>query len=180
MSPAATPGIYRCNECNEFFDTMPVGPQHVCAGSTPETKMTNPKDVIGSRKLHLSLVPDTLIVEAATAYVEGASKYGRFNWRIAGVRASIYIDALERHMAKYKNGEDYDPATRVKHLASVLACAGILLDAELCGKLTDDRPPRAPIGRLIEQNEEISTYVKELFKDKTPYQYTIADGEASL
>ena len=154
-----------------------MGPHHACAGLTAETKMTNPKDIIGSTKLHLSLVPDTLLIEAAAAFTEGATKYGRFNWRIAGVRASIYIDALERHMAKYKNGEDYDPATRIKHLGSVLACAGILLDARLCGKLTDDRAPRAPIGKLIEENEAVAAHVKALFKDKTPHQYTIADSE---
>jgi hypothetical protein len=110
-----------------------------------ETKPTNPKDIIGSGKLPLGLVPDTLLTEAAIAFLEGASKYGRYNWRIAGVRTSIYREAMQRHMIKWWNGEDRDPKTRVKHLASVIACAGILLDAELCGKLTDDRPPRAPI-----------------------------------
>lgn len=164
-----------CERCREKV-SIPPGAIHICADLVGE-KLTNPKDIIGSSKLALSLVPDTLIIEAATAFTEGATKYGRFNWRIAGVRASIYLDALERHLAKYTNGEDRDPKTRVKHLASIVACAGILLDAELCGKLTDDRPPRAPISQLIEENEEIGAHLKDLFKDKTPHQYTIADSE---
>lgn len=142
---------------------------------TEETKPTNPKDIIGSGKLPIGLVPDTLLAEAAMAFLEGACKYGRYNWRIAGVRSSIYREAMQRHMIKWWNGEDRDPKTRVKHLASVIACAGILLDAELCGKLTDDRPPRAPLGKHIDDADEMVKHLKELFKDHNPKQYTIED-----
>ena len=142
-----------------------------------DTKPTNPKDIIGSGKLPLGLVPDTLITMAALAFMEGASKYGRYNWRIAGVRTSIYHDAMLRHVMKWWNGEDCDPVTKVPHLASVIACAGIMLDAELCGKLTDDRPPRAPIGDLINEADVAVKHMKELFKDHDPNQYTIEDGE---
>lgn len=141
-----------------------------------DTKPSNPKDAIGSSKLPLDLVPDTVIAEVALAYLEGALKYGRFNWRIAGVRASIYRAALLRHLAKWWNGEDRDTTTRVKHLASAIACLGIILDAELCGKLTDDRPPSAPIGSLIDASEEVVLHLKELFKNHNPHQYTIKDS----
>jgi hypothetical protein len=139
-------------------------------------KPTNPKDIIGSGKLPLGLVPDTIDVQVALAFLEGGLKYGRYNWRIAGVRASIYREALDRHMKRWWNGQDRDPKTRVKHLASISACAGILLDAELCGKLEDDRPPSAPIWDLIDEQEEIIAHLKELFKDHNPKQYTIADS----
>jgi Domain of unknown function (DUF5664) len=139
------------------------------------TKPTNPKDAIGSKKLMLELVPDTVLVEVSLAFLEGALKYGRYNWRVAGVRSSIYRAALGRHLAKWWNGEDRDQKTRVKHLASAIACLSILLDAELVGKLTDDRPPAAPIGKLIEDNEGIAEHLRELFKGFSPHQYTIAD-----
>lgn len=172
----------RCPACSELYPKVPWNSSdHRCAGTgeNANTKMTNPKDIIGSTKLPLELVPETLLIEASLSFLEGATKYGRFNWRIAGVRASIYKAALQRHLARWWNGEDRDRETRVKHLASIIACAGILLDAELCGKLTDDRPPRAPIGKLIEENEEIGKHLRELFKDKQPYQYTIKDSEAT-
>lgn len=108
-----------------------------------DTKPTNPKDAIGSGKLPLSLVPDIIRIYAAMAFAEGDHKYRGFNWRVAGVRHSIYWDALSRHLMRYQAGEDCDPATGVPHLASALACIGIILDAQLVGKLTDDRPPSA-------------------------------------
>jgi hypothetical protein len=137
----------------------------------------NPKDIISGGKLPLGLVPDTIMIEAAIPFLEGALKYGRYNWRLCGVKASIYRDALQRHLDDWWNGEDVDPVTKVKNLASVIACAGIILDAELCGMLTDDRPPRAPISELIEQYEEQVKFLKEMFKDKNPYHYTIEDSE---
>lgn len=141
------------------------------------TKPTNPKDAIGSTKLPVGLVPDVIVAEAAYAFLEGALKYGRFNWRVAGVRASIYNDAMRRHLMAWWNGEDRDPATRVKNLASIIACAGILLDAELCGKLNDDRPPRAPMRKLIYETDAHGKFLRELFAAHTPKQYTIADVE---
>lgn len=142
-----------------------------------EAKDTNPKDIVGSGKLPLSLVPSTVSAYLSTAYLEGALKYGRMNWRVAGVRASIYRDAHDRHMDKWWNGEDEDPHTRVRHLASAMACLGIILDAELCGKLTDDRPPKAPVAGLIDGLQENVAHLKELFKDHNPKHYTIADSE---
>lgn len=141
------------------------------------SKDTNPKDAIGSTKLPLHLVPDSLKVYAALAFCEGATKYGGFNWRIAGVRASIYKSALERHLAKWWNGEECDPATGVPHLASVIACAAIILDANLVGKLTDDRPPRAPMARLIDDAADIVQHLQQMHKDKNPRHWTIADSE---
>lgn len=143
-----------------------------------DTKPSNPKEAIGSTKLSLGLCPDTITIEVALAYLEGALKYGRYNWRIAGVRASTYNDALERHRMDWWNGQDRDPITRVKNLASIIACAGIMLDAELCGMLNDDRPPAAPIADYLDSPEVLEhvAHLKALFKDHNPKQYTIADS----
>lgn len=142
------------------------------------TKPSNPKDLIGSKKAPLSLVPWTLMVCAARALLEGALKYGRFNWRIAGVRATIYLDALKRHIAKWENGQECDPKTKVHHLDNAIACLTIMRDAMLYGKLTDDRPPCPDpdaMARMIDGEEVLVAHLKEEFKDHDPYQYTIAD-----
>lgn len=133
-----------------------------------DQKPTNPKDLIGSSKLDLGLVPDTIPIFAALAFTEGATKYGSMNWRVAGVRASIYHAALKRHLAKWWNGENADAKTKVPHLASVIACAGIILDAGVVGKLVDDRPPVAQIEALITEHEAIVAHLKEMHKDLNP------------
>jgi hypothetical protein len=142
-----------------------------------DSKPTNPKDAIGSTKLPLNLVPDSLTAYAALSFAEGASKYGSYNWRVAGVRASIYKAALERHLKKWWNGEECDPKTKVPHLASVIACAAIILDADLAGKLTDDRPPKVPMGQLIDGMEGIVKGLYEMHKDMKPHHHTALDAQ---
>ena len=136
------------------------------------SKPSNPKDLIGSTKLPLSLVPGTSKAYQALGHLEGMLKYGLVNWRECGVRASIYMDALERHYEKFKNGEWADPETQVPHLGSMLACIGILVDAYECGKLVDDRPKQAPVGPMIDRMEANVRHLHEMFRDKAPYHYT--------
>lgn len=107
-------------------------------------KPTNPKSAVAIAKLPLHLVPDTLAVYAALAFAEGAAKYGAYNWREAGAAASVYVAALRRHLAKWMAGEELDAVSGVPHLASALACIGIILDARAAGVLVDDRPPPIP------------------------------------
>jgi len=143
-----------------------------------DSKPTNPKDNQAISRLPTHLVPDTLVVYAATAFAEGDLKYGQFNWRVAGVRASVYISAMERHLKDWKNGQDRDPVTKVHNLASAIACLGIILDAELCKKLTDDRPPSAPVAELIDAQEEVIKHLQSLYGDRNPRRYTIHDSES--
>lgn len=108
------------------------------------TKPTNPKDSAATDRLDLTLFPDTAVAYGALAFTEGDLKYGAYNWRVAGVAASVYVAALRRHVAKWYNGEDFDPDTGVPHLANAIACIAVLIDAGECGCLNDDRPPRHP------------------------------------
>ena len=144
---------------------------------TEDMKLSNPKDMIGSDKLPMSQVPGSFKAYVALAFLEGMLKYGQVNWREAGVRTSIYMDALERHYEKFKNGEWADPVTHVPHLASMGACEAIIMDAKLCGKLIDDRPKSAPVAELIDELSETVKHLKELHKDKSPYHYTIKDND---
>lgn len=142
------------------------------------SKPANPKDIIGSKKLDVGNVPDSLVIGAAAALLEGALKYGRFSWRQAGVIASIYHAACRRHLTKWWNGQDYDKATRVHHLDSAIASLAILRDAELYNKLTDDRPPCPDpdaMAELVDAAERNIAHLREMFKDANPYQYSIKD-----
>ena len=115
-------------------------------------KQSNPKDLISSDKLPLHLWPNTATAMGCLGLLEGACKYGRSNWRVAGVRASIYYDAAKRHLDAWFEGEELSPEG-VPHLANALACLAIIVDAEAAGKLNDDR------------NVKTNTY----YKDKSAY-----------
>lgn len=136
-----------------------------------DTKQTNPKDVIGSTKLPMGCVPSTLILYAAAAFAEGRGKYGNYNWRVTGVRSSVYFDAMQRHLHKWWNGEWADAETKVPHLASAIACIGIILDAGCVDKLVDDRPPQFNCAGTIKGLEGVCANLAELHKDMHPQHH---------
>lgn len=143
--------------------------------SANQEKPSNPKDIISTSKVPLDMCPDTLRVAVAAAFTEGALKYGKTNWRVAGVRSSVYKAALDRHMCAYWNGEDVDAESGMPHLWKAAACLAILIDAGTCGMLTDDRPPRADLSGMLRSVEPIVKALQEKHKDKNPRHYTIAD-----
>lgn len=142
-----------------------------------EVKATNPKDAIASDKAPLHLVPASFKAYTALALAEGAMKYGAWNWRAAGVRASVYVAALQRHIDKWFNGEEFDPETGVPHLANACACLAVLIDSKTQGNMTDDRPPRQyALPGLV--NTEVPRVVRELqarFAGMDPKHWTIND-----
>jgi hypothetical protein len=56
----------------------------------------------------------------AIAKYLGGVKYGFWNWRAGGARASIYRAALDRHMDRWYSGEENDPADGTPHLANAM------------------------------------------------------------
>ena len=142
--------------------------------SFSDSKPTNPKDLIGSDKLPLDLVPGTTKAYLTLGHLEGHLKYGLVNWREAGVKTSIYLGALDRHIEKFKNGQWEDPATLVPHLANAITCLSIIIDAYECGKLIDDRPKSAPVAELIDKFSDKVKHLKKLFGDKKPIDYFIS------
>lgn len=101
---------------------------------------TNPKDLIGVKKLRLDLIPAAAERAEAHVLALGAQKYGEWNWRQNKVNASIYVAAARRHLLDWFAGIDNDHESGVSHLGHVRACMAILLDAEATGNLIDDRP----------------------------------------
>ena len=94
------------------------------------TKDTNPKDSVGVRKWRqFSTVPFTVIWEIGVAMLEGARKYGLHNYRVSGVRASVYVDAAMGHITQYWEGEDIDPDSGLSHITKALASLAVMRDA---------------------------------------------------
>jgi len=114
-------------------------------------KDTNPKDGVGSLKPSYAAVPVPVLYEIGAALTEGARKYGGYNWRVAGVRTSVYIDATRRHLDAWWEGEDIDPDSGLSHITKAIASLTVLRDAMIQGKIeNDDRPPRTEAPFMAE------------------------------
>jgi hypothetical protein len=126
------------------------------------TKETNPKESVGIKKWrYFSTIPFTVMAEVGMALVEGARKYGRHNYRITGVKASVYVDASIGHIAQWYEGEDIDKDSSLSHITKAIASLVILRDAMLQDKLIDDRPPKANLDKV---RPELQAVVDELFE----------------
>lgn len=128
-----------------------------------DSKPSNPKDAAATNRLDLSLFPATARAYGALAMVEGDQKYGGYNYREAGVMASIYYAAANRHFDKWYNGEENDPKTGVPHLANAIACLAVLIDGIEKGNWTDDRPPVTDLAGLLDRFEKKVGEVKDVF-----------------
>lgn len=140
-----------------------------------DTRLSNPKDSIGDRKVPMWLLSGIAKAHWSIAQFAGMLKYGAWNWRIAGVRFSVYLSAMERHIEALKNGEEFDPVDGTRHEGNLMACAALLLDARAAGKLIDDRPPSVSVRPAFAEVEAQMERLREQYKDRSPRHYTIAD-----
>jgi len=100
----------------------------------------NPKTVLGTSKPSMHAVPPVALLWIGQAMADGERKYGLTNWREKTVSTSVYYDAMMRHLMAWWDGEDVAEDSGLPHLAHVAACVCILLDAQACGSLNDNRP----------------------------------------
>jgi hypothetical protein len=101
----------------------------------------NPKSLQGAKKYSLRYLPLPANIAVNRAFEDGATKYGPANWREKGVAASVYIDAALRHINQWYDGHQDDASdSGIPNLGHAMACLAIILDAQHCGTLTDDRP----------------------------------------
>jgi hypothetical protein len=147
------------------------------AAPTPTTKPSNPKDLAADTRVPLWLLSTTAKIAWAMAQFAGMLKYGAWNWRAAGVRMSVYLSAMERHIEGLKNGEEFDPVDGTRHEGNIMACAAILIDARAAGKLIDDRPPKVSHRPALAEAEALMARLREQYKDRAPRHYTIEDTE---
>ena len=120
------------------------------------TQHENPKDRAASAKIDISLFPPVALIHGAHAMMDGAEKYGPYNWREKRVKARVYLSAAIRHILDCLDGEDQAADSGVLHLGHAIACCAILIDAMETGTLIDDRPEKkgnasAVLDRLQKQ-----------------------------
>ena len=142
-----------------------------------EMKSSNPKDAIGGTKLPLHLWPTTATAMGCLGMLEGMCKYGRSNFRIHGVLASVYISAAMRHLALWFEGEDNDPVSGVPHLGNALSCIAIIVDAMAAGKLLDDRMVTGGYRAFVDQYSPYVEQIKATYGNYNPQHFSIADSK---
>jgi len=115
----------------------------------------NPKDIVGSRKPPLHLIPLTANIAAAMAFKDGAAKYGPYNWRAIKIKASPYVVAARRHIELWWDcSEEYAKDSGVHHLGHAMATLAILYDAMINDGLIDDRPIPSKASELMDHHTE--------------------------
>lgn len=124
-------------------------------------KDTNPKDAVGVAKVPFSTVSAAVFAEVGLAMMEGALKYGRHNYRVSGVRASVYYDAAIRHLTAFWEGQDIDPDSGLSHLVKAIACCTVLRDSEIRGNWVDDRPPKLSDDWVQRLNEKAKALLEQ-------------------
>ena len=170
-SATPMPGVFSVSSgVIEAWKTMTETSAAVYASRRTAPEPDNPKDIVGTDKLPLHLWPTTASAMGCIALLNGALKYGRSNWRHTGVRSSVYVDACQRHLAAWFEGEESDEEG-VPHLSAALACLAIIVDCQAAGKLKDDRQFPGGHRKLIDSLTPHVKRLRELHSDKSPKHY---------
>lgn len=110
----------------------------------------NPKESAGREKVSFGgTFPAGALVPVARVFQVGAEKYGRLNWRTAGIQVTTYESAVMRHLLALMDGQDVDPESGQSHWAHIAAGAMIVLDATGLGKVANDRPAPGSAAELL-------------------------------
>lgn len=114
-----------------------------------------------------------VVAELAVAMGEGMAKYGKFNFRALDVRASVYFDAVMRHLIAWQEGEDLDPDSGMSHVTKAIATLFVLRDAMMRGRCADDRPPKSV--PFMEDCNKKAAIIREKYKECDVKHYTQED-----
>lgn len=104
-------------------------------------------------KLPMNLVPVSTNTSIAKVLDFGAKKYAVHNWRRSMSWVSV-IDCIERHLAKFKAGEDVDDESGLRHIEHILANVAFLNEFHFTAQNMDDRYKNEP------------EHIKEMFNNK--------------
>lgn len=117
--------------------------------SSDHLRSDNPKNLAASNRIKLALLPPAGIIHGAHACMDGAGKYGPYNWREKSIALMEYASAAKRHLDDWIDGEDEAPDSHCHHLGHVIATCAIMLDAIELGNAIDDRPPPGKASEIL-------------------------------
>lgn len=118
----------------------------------------NPKDRIGATKVDFTLCPSTAYTAWALAQMDGANKYGAYNWRIEPIQLRTYIGAIQRHALDFLEDEHVALDSLIEHMGHIMSSAAIIIDAMRAGTFVDDRPVKGVGSSVI---AEANKFIEE-------------------
>jgi hypothetical protein len=110
----------------------------------------NPKNLAARSRVKVALLPSAGVIHGAFACMDGAQKYGPYNWRDKPIGLMEYASAIQRHLYDWVDGEDIAPDSVCHHLGHIIATASIMLDAIECGSAIDDRPTKGKAAAVLD------------------------------
>lgn len=128
---------------NQEFDIISSGTT-IDAGPYSTTITTNidvqPKGGTkhDSGKPDISLLPRAFMEGTARAFMFGAQKYGRDNYK-AGFELTRPLAAAQRHILAFLDGEDKDPESGLSHLDHAAASLAMCMETLRLGTAIDNR-----------------------------------------
>jgi len=150
-------------EYDDYYNTTtfaPLTPPHTswqneCIGADcPEVE--NPKAAIGAAKAPFFGIPWTAVIEMGTVMDGGAYKYGAYNYRDTRISTTTYHDAILRHFMLWADGEEVDPESRCSHLAHIMACCALMIDARETNMLEDSRSKTGAVRNMLDTSASLA------------------------
>ncbi len=89
-------------------------------------------------KIRYDLITPYALEQLASVLTKGAEKYAERNWEL-GMSWSKVIASLERHLQKFKSGEDFDQESGLLHVSHLLTNALFLAEYYKIYPQGDDR-----------------------------------------
>ena len=123
--------------------------QHKAKELLDKLNSVNPKEAMGALKAPMNACPPTALIELYAVMAGGAHKYGLFNFRDTEISAMTYIGAIRRHFMLWEDGQNTDEESGRSHLAHIMACCALALDAQHTSKLVDDRSKTGLVPLLL-------------------------------
>ena len=77
---------------------------------------------LDQNKPQWSLLPFKQLEDVVKVLTAGVSKYAPYNWVHVPNAKERYFSACMRHLSAWKQGEQYDPETKLPHLSHAICC----------------------------------------------------------
>ena len=123
-------------------------------GPLSDDPLENPKKAKGAVKAPFHATPELANIQMSNVMAGGGWKYGDYNYHESKVDAMTYLSAIERHKMLYKDGVDLDDESLQSHLAHIMACCAILIEAQATGMFIDNRPKTGLVAEALKTSSE--------------------------